>query len=630
MKTNMRLRPSPATWLTGLKSAASAAVVASVAVAAATAVAADAGIPRPEYPRPQFERADWVNLNGDRWTFEFDFGESGRDAGRELQKSKGFARKIVVPFCPESRLSGVGHVDFIPAMWYHHKVEIPARWAGKRVFMNFGGVDYESEVYVDGTSVGLHYGGSASFSVELTHHVKAGQAHDVVVRVKDDVRNGAQPIGKQSRPYKSAGCSYTRTTGIWQTVWLEAVDRAGLESCRIVPDLDAGRFVFTPSFLSDAAKTLSVEVKTADGKPAGRAEARAVSGVAVAVPLSVIRPWSPEDPHLYDVSYEVKDAAGAVIDRVKAYAGLRKVSVENGRILINNKPRYLRFVLDQGFYPDGIWTAPTDAALKRDIELSMAAGFNGARLHQKVFEERFHYWADRLGYLTWGEMTSWGADPHDVTAARNFIPEWCEVVRRDMNHPSIIAWTPYNETWSFPDGNQHQRTQNDVYRLTKAIDPTRPVNTASGDCHSLTDIWAIHNYARADRLGEIDVPEGKVWSMDRKSWKGLPYRDYDGQPYLIDEFGGLGWIPPERRHADNTWGYGSAIKTEDEFFGILRGEVECILKAKRIVGFCYTQLTDVEQEQNGVYFYDRTPKFDVSKFREIFSLPPSDAAFAEK
>ncbi len=602
----------------------------SVAVLSAVASAALAGaaaVPRPEYPRPQFERTDWVNLNGDAWTFTFDFGESGRDEGRELQKSKGFDKKIVVPFCPESKLSGVGYVDFIPAMWYHRKLEIPAGWAGKRVFLNFGGVDYESEIYVDGKSVGLHYGGSASFAVDLTHHVRAGGSHDLVVRVKDDTRNGAQPVGKQCRRYKSSGCSYTRTTGIWQTVWLEAVDRAGLESCRIVPDLDAGRFVFTPAFLSDAAKSLSIVVRTADGKPAGSEEARAVGGVAVAVPLSVVRPWSPEDPHLYDVAYEVKDAAGAVIDRVKAYAGLRKVSIENGRILLNNRPRYLRFVLDQGFYPDGIWTAPTDAALKRDIELSMAAGFNGARLHQKVFEERFHYWADRLGYLTWGEMTSWGADPHDVTAARNFIPEWCEVVRRDMNHPSIIAWTPYNETWSFADGNQHQRTQNDVYRLTKAIDPTRPVNTASGDCNSLTDIWAIHNYARADKLGAIDVPEGKVWTSDQwwtHAWKDLPYRDYDGQPYLIDEFGGLGWIPPERRHADNTWGYGNAIKTEKEFFDILRAEVECILKVKRIVGFCYTQLTDVEQEQNGVYFYDRTSKFDVSKFREIFTLPAAD------
>lgn len=603
-----------------------------LAAASAAVVAAAAEIPRPEHPRPQFVRADWVNLNGDAWTFEFDFGESGRDVGRELFKSKGFGRKIVVPFCPESKLSGVGHTDFIPAMWYHRSLAIPAAWAGKRVRLNFGGVDYESEIYVDGKSVGLHYGGSSSFSVDLTKFVTPGKTHDLVVRVKDDVRNGRQPIGKQSQPYKSAGCSYTRTTGIWQTVWLEAVDRAGLESCRIVADFDESRLVFTPAFVSDAAKTFAVTVKAADGSLAGSATAPAVSGVAVAVPLAVVKPWSPEDPHLYDVVYEVMDASGKVVDRVASYAGLRKVSIADGRILLNNKPRYLRFVLDQGFYPDGIWTAPTDAALKRDIELSMAAGFNGARLHQKVFEERFHYWADRLGYLTWGEMSSWGADPSDVTAARNYIPEWCEVVRRDLNHPSIIAWTPFNETWSIPDGNQHQRTQNDVYRLTKAIDPTRPVNTASGDVHSLTDIWAVHDYSRAGELRKNnDLPEGEVYLMNHlKRWKDLVYHVYDGQPYLVDEFGGLAWVPPERRHADNTWGYGAAIKTEDEFFGILRAEVEDLMKCRRVVGFCYTQLTDVEQEQNGVYFYDRTPKFDVSKFREIFTLPTSDPAFGGK
>jgi len=577
-------------------------------------------LPRPEHPRPQFERAAWVNLNGP-WTYTFDFGQSGLHAGRELFKSKGFGKTILVPFCPESKLSGVGHTDFIPAMWYHRKLAIPADWKGKRISLNFGGVDYESEIFVDGVSAGLHYGGSASFSVDLTRYVTPGKTHDLVLRVKDTTSDG-QPAGKQCFAYKSQGCHYTRTTGIWQTVWLEAVDPAGLRSCRIVPDLDGRAFVFTPVFVSDRARTLRIMVKTADGKLAGSVEAKAVDGVAVVVPLTVVKTWSPEDPHLYDIVYETLDAAGKVTDTVKAYAGLRKVSVENGRICLNGKPYYLRFVLDQGFYPDGIWTAPSDAALKRDIELSMAAGFNGARLHQKVFEERFHYWADRLGYLTWGEMSSWGSDPTDVTAARNFIPEWCEVVRRDLNHPSIIAWTPYNETWNFSDVKQHQRTQNDVYELTKAIDPTRPVNGSSGDLHAKTDLWTIHNYDRAPTLGAIDRPEGEVWCPtwlhNYASVQDAPYHRYDGQPYLIDEFGGLGWIPPERRAADNTWGYGNAIKTEEEFFSILKAEVDQIKAVKRICGYCYTQLTDVEQEQNGVYYYDRTPKFDVKKFKAVF------------
>ena len=599
---------------------------AALSVALLTMGLTAAELPRPEYPRPQFERAAWVNLNGDSWTYEFDFGQSGQHEGRELFKSKGFAKKIIVPFCPESKLSGVGYTDFIPAMWYHRKLAIPAAWAGKRVFLNFGGVDYESEIYIDGTSVGFHFGGSASFSIDLTQFVKPGTTHDLVVRVKDQTRGAGQPGGKQCVNYKSAGCSYTRTTGIWQTVWLEAIDRAGLKNCRIVSDLDAKQFVFTPAFLSDAANTFSVTVKAADGTLAGAAKVRAVSGVAVAVPLKVVKTWSPESPHLYDVTYEVKDAAGKVLDTVKAYAGLRKVSIENGWVMLNNERRYLRFVLDQGFYPDGIWTAPSDAALKKDIELSMAAGFNGARLHQKVFEERFHYWADKLGYLTWGEMSSWGCDPDKIQDARNFIPEWCEIVNRDLNHPSIIAWTPFNETWSFQDALQHQRTQNDVYQLTKALDPTRPVNTASGDFHAMTDIWAVHNYARGKDLRVLDKPEGEAWSMYEQGaswtrhWKDVPYHVYDGQPYMLDEFGGLAWVPPERRHADNTWGYGNEIKTEDEFFSILKEQVTEITNIKRITGFCYTQLTDVEQEQNGVYYYDRTSKFDTKKFRDIFTM----------
>ena len=596
--------------------------MAMMAAAASAGMTAMAAIPRPEHPRPQFERAEWVNLNGDMWTFEFDFGQSGRDVGRMLQKSQGFGRKITVPFCPESKLSGVGHTDFIPAMWYHRKLEIPSAWKGKRVILHFGGVDYESEIYVNGRSAGFHFGGTSSFEIDLTPFVRPGGTCDLVVRVADDTRSNVQPGGKQSGRYKSYGCSYTRTTGIWQTVWLEAVAPQGLADCQIVPDLDNSRFVFTPSFRGDGTSANALRVTLADEKGAtvATAERRVASGVSVEVPLKDARTWSPEDPYLYGVKLEVVAPDGTVIDTVKSYAGLRKVHVADGKFFLNNKPRFLRLVLDQGFYPDGVWTAPSDADLKRDIELSMAVGFNGARLHQKVFEERFHYWADRLGYLTWGESSSWGCSPNDPLAARNFIAEWGEIVRRDRNHPSIIAWTPFNETWSTRNILEHQRTQNDAYFLCKAIDPTRPVNSASGDIHAKTDLWTIHNYARAPRLDEINVPAGKVWS--RGKYGDIPSRIYEGQPYMIDEFGGLGWIPPERRHADNTWGYGKSIKTEKEFFDILSGEVDVILRGPRLWGYCYTQLTDVEQEQNGVYYYDRTPKFDVGKFKAIFGKDP--------
>lgn len=598
-------------------------ITAFLALAAGTLLhAADTSLPRPEHPRPQFVREQWVNLNG-KWTYEFDFGQSGTNPGRELFNSKGFAKTIIVPFCPESSLSGVGYKDFIPAMWYHRKLSIPADWSGKKVFLNFGAVDYESEIYINGKSVAYNAGGSASFSVDLSRFVEAGRTYDLVVRVKDDLKKGTQPSGKQSLRFKSYGCVYTRTTGIWQTVWMEAVDAKGLLDCRIVPDFDGAAFVFTPSFVSDGKARFKATVVTADGKSAGSGEIPAVSGASLRVALSDVRPWSPESPHLYGVKFEVFGKDGTVVDTVSSYAGLRKVSVENGRICINGKPRYMRLVLDQGFYPDGIWTAPSDAALKRDIELSMAAGFNGARLHQKVFEERFHYWADRLGYLTWGEMASWGADPCNVEAARNIIPEWCRIVVRDRNHPSIIVWTPFNETWTYR-GNElhHQRTQNDVYDLTKALDPTRPVNSSSGEIHAKTDLWTVHNYSRAPALKVIDTPPGTAWTRDKR-YEKIPYATYGGQPYLIDEFGGLGWIGPERRKAaDNTWAYGNAIKTEAEFFDILEKELEIILGAKSICGYCYTQLTDVEQEQNGVYYYDRVPKFDAAKFRKFFGVDP--------
>ena len=577
-------------------------------------------IPRPEHPRPQFERDDWINLNGE-WTFAFDFGRSGRDPGRELFKSKGFDRTILVPFCPESKLSGVGYTDFIEDMWYHRKISVPAAWAGRRTILHFGAVDYECEVYVDGVSVANpHFGGTVSFEFDITPYVTPGAEHDLVVRVHDSTRGAGQPGGKQCPEYKSRGCSYTRTTGIWQTVWLEAVGKIGLKSCQIVPDLDGSRFVVTPSYYAVAAGC-RLRATLLDGEKAvATAECAAFDGVSAVLQISgEAKPWSPDSPFLYGLVLEVLDASGAVIDSVRSYAGLRKVHIEGNQVFLNNRPFFLSLVLDQGFYPDGIWTAPTDEALRRDIELSMAAGFNGARLHQKVFEERFHYWADRLGYLTWGEASSWGCDPNSMQGARNFLAEWAEIVARDRNHPSIIAWTPWNETWDCRDRAQHHRTQIDCYNFCKAIDPTRPVNDASGYVHALTDLWTVHNYSRAEQLAKdlaSGGPDG-VWLRDPDKLNACPYR---GQPYLNDEFGGLKWIPADRRpFADNTWGYGADIPDLEALYKILSDEVDAMLAVSNLCGWCYTQLTDVEQEQNGVYCYDRTPKFDMARIHEIFS-----------
>ena len=576
----------------------------------------DQAYPRPEYPRPQFVRESWINLNG-TWSHAFDPGKSGVQRG--WAESEGFDHEITVPFCPESPLSGVGHTDFIEMMWYHRALEVPADWAGQRVILHFGAVDYESELFIDGISVGRHWGGTSSFSYDITAHVTPGETHNLVLYVRDETRSGVQPGGKQCPDLFSRRCHYTRTTGIWQTVWMEAVLPYGLADVQVVPDLDGKRFVVIPRFYG-LKRGLRFRATLLDGgSPVSRAERPAANGVPSVLPIANAKTWSPEEPFLYDLLFEVLDE-GQVIDTVKGYAGLRKVHVEGDRVYLNNEPVYLRLVLDQGFYPDGIWTAPNDAALKRDIELSMQAGFNGARLHQKVCEERFHYWADRLGYLTWGESSSWGIDLKDQVSARNFLGEWREIVVRDRNHPSIVAWTPFNETHDTGDGRQHNRLHVDAYNLTRDLDPTRPVNDASGYVHVATDLWTVHTYLQDPELlrEQLTVVDGAVM-------RRFPEQEvaYGGQPYIVDEYGGIKWIPDaEQQYSEISWGYGQDPQTLDEFYARLEALTDAILSFNHICGYCYTQLTDIEQEQNGVYNYDRTEKFDMQRVAAVFSKTP--------
>ena len=573
-------------------------------------------IPRAEYPRPQFERTEWKNLNGD-WTFTFDFGKTGIERGYRM--SSGFDQKIVVPFCPESILSGVSYTDFIETMWYQRKIEIPATWKGKRVFLHFGAVDYQSELSINGKVVGTHFGGTSSFSYDITNFIKFGGIHNLVLQVIDVTRSGKQPVGKQSGSLKSWGGVYTRTTGIWQTVWMESVAAKGLKDCQIIPDFDGNRFVFRPQFfglesgmkfkvvLSEKEKVIAHQIVTASN--------------STLVELTITNPksWSPESPFLYDITYKVLDKNDTVIDEVKSYAGLRKIHIQGNRLYLNNQPLYLRLVLDQGFYPDGIWTAPTDAALKNDIQLSLDAGFNGARLHQKVFEERFHYWADKMGYLTWSESASWGCNTTDVEAGRNFISEWEDVVERDRNHPSIITWTPFNETGIRKNHPIHyDRLVLDVYNATKRIDQTRPINDASGYYHIKTDIYSSHVYEQNPvKFKEILAPNEKssvfVNNYDQTQ--------YDGQPFILDEYGGVRLISKDYPE-EGYWYYDSAPSTEDEFVGLITKLTDAILFYDSISGYCYTQLFDVEQEKNGIYKYDRTRKFDMAKIRKVFSKVP--------
>ncbi len=580
-----------------------------------TAAEETENIPRAEYPRPQFFRSSWVNLNGD-WTYTFDFGKSGKQRG--LADSQGFKEKITVPFCPESPLSGVNYKDFIDAMWYQREISVPVGWAGSKILLHFGAVDYQTEVFLDGKSVGKHWGGTSSFHFDIAPYVTPGKSHSLVVYAIDNLRSGEQPSGKQCKNFNSWGCYYTRTTGIWQTVWMESVPENGLETCRIIPDLDQKCFNVIPKFFS-LKQGQKFRVTVLEGTTeVSKTETSTGPNLICQTPLKKPKTWSPDDPFLYDIIFEVIDSTGSVIDRVQSYAGLRKVHIEGNRIFLNNEPYYLRLILDQGFYPDGIWTAPSDEALRKDIELSQNAGFNGARLHQKVFEERFHYWADKMGYLTWGESSSWGFDITSDAAARNFLTEWEEIVVRDRNHPSIIAWTPFNETWS---GGEHlERLIINTYSLTKNLDPTRPVNDSSGGFHIQTDIWTEHTYEQdPDKLLELLTP-----SLEKGVWRRSPKNSipYGGQPYLLDEYGGIKWIPTsEQQYADDSWGYGEDPKTLDQFYHRLEALTDVLLGFEHIFGFCYTQLTDIEQEQNGIYNYDRTEKFDMTRIKQIISKP---------
>jgi beta-galactosidase/beta-glucuronidase len=580
-------------------------------------------IPRAEHPKPQFQRDAWLNLNGE-WNFAFDFGISGVEKGWPEDPS-GLDKKIIVPFCPESRLSGIGYTDFIPAVWYHRTFSIPKGWSGSRILLHFGAVDYDCRVWINGKLVGRHYGGSASFVFEITDALRDGE-NDVVVYALDDVRTRVQPSGKQSRRLKSRGVMYTRTTGIWQTVWLEAVPQSYIESVRIVPDLDNGFFILTPNIKNFHRGLIFKATLLAEGKKLVSVSSATPSGVALTVTVLKPRSWSPADPYLYDLQFELLENK-RMLDVVKSYAGLRKIHIEGNCIYLNDKPIFMRLVLDQGFYPDGIWTAPSDVDLKADVELSLAVGFNGARLHQKVFEERFHYWADRLGYLTWGEYSDWGMDFSQPQAIHNHQREWREVILRDLNHPSIVAWTPFNETSGGARRyfEAHRRGVQETVDLTRALDPTRPVNDASGYVHVETDIYTVHDYQQDAKVflesyekGSPDNPDGFRINIPELSV------GYTGQPFVVDEYGGTFWtkeyasMPVAERRGRNSWGKGmSAEQVEDEIERLTL----VLTNHPHIAGFCYTELYDIEQEVNGIYTYDRKLKFNAKRMQEIFGAP---------
>jgi beta-galactosidase/beta-glucuronidase len=562
-------------------------------------------LPRPEHPRPQWLRADWVNLNG-----EWEFGEDPDLTGEARGWPSGhpLPGRILVPFAPEASLSGIGKTGFMSCVWYRRRFRAPEGWAGRLVWLHFDAVDYEATVWVNGQLAGRHRGGYSSFSFDITPHLRSGE-NELVVRAIDDTCSPLQPSGKQSPKPESYGCMYTRATGIWQTVWLEAVPAPHLVSARFLPDLEGERLIVHLRAAGPASRHRVQAIARADGEEVGAAEAPAADSLTLTVPVRSPRLWSPSDPFLYDLELVLREGA-RVADRVESYFGMRTIQLDPPAILLNRRPVFQRLVLDQGYYPDGIYTAPSDEALRRDIELSQAMGFNGARLHQKVFEERFLYWADRLGYLVWGEYPNWGLDHSHPEALERMLPEWLEVVARDLNHPSIIGWCPFNET----NARQRRELLRAIYQATKAADPTRPVIDTSGYVHVETDVDDCHDYSQDPA---VLAEHSRAFAAGGQPWRNDPEHDapHRGQPFFVSEYGGIWWNPGQQD--DKAWGYGDRPKNEEEFLARYRALTETLLFHPRMCGFCYTQLYDVEQEVNGLYTYHRRPKFDPALIRAI-------------
>jgi beta-galactosidase/beta-glucuronidase len=584
-------------------------------------------IPRSEYPRPQFARPEWLCLNGE-WQFEMDPGDSGLERGllaRDLQD------RITVPFCPESELSGIHHTDFMNAVWYRRQVTIPTAWAGRRVLLHFQAIDYDATVWVNGREVARHRGGFTPFTCDLGGLTAAGETMNIVVRARDSHR-GPQPRGKQSPRYQNMGVLYTRTTGIWQTVWLEPVPPTYLRRARLTPDVANGAIRLEQPITGNGAGS-HVRAKIRDAKSVVCVAECAASSdfcpeLDLTIPIEHRRLWSPRDPHLYEVDIELLDGEGVVIDRVTSYVGLRGITIDGPAIKLNGETLFQRLVLDQGYYPDGILTAPSDEALRRDIELSLAAGFNGARLHQKVFEERFLYHCDRLGYLVWGEFPDWGSGLADqIEPGPTYITQWLEAVERDYSHPSLVGWCPLNETAQLI--SDHITVLDDVTRgmflATKAMDRTRPVLDASGYSHRVaqTDVYDSHDYEQSPqsfRERHAGLAHGKAFSNLSHPEQRPISVDYRGQPYFVSEFGGIYWNP-EAQPGEEGWGYGERPRSLEEFYARFEGLCMALLDNPAMFGYCYTQLTDVYQERNGLFTFDRRSKFDLERLRQVQQRP---------
>jgi hypothetical protein len=575
------------------------------------------------YPRKQLYRESWMNLNGP-WQFTFD-DEQKWEAPVQVES---WDRTIQVPFAPESRMSGIGDGKFHPRSWYRREFTGSARAlvaTGRRLFLHFGAVDYEAHVWVNGCFVGSHQGGHTPFAFDVTDVLHDEGANELVVRADDDPADLAKPRGKQDWLPDPHSIWYSRTSGIWQTVWLEEVPETYIDRIRWTPHLERWEIGCEAFVCGTPSPDLRIRVRLFANEKLLVDDTYRVINREIHRRIALSDPgiddyrnellWSPEKPTL--IQAEIDLLRGEVIvDSVRSYTALRSVSIQRDRFMLNGRPYYMRLALDQGYWAESLMTAPTQESLKKDIELAKSAGFNGVRKHQKIEDPDFFYWADRLGLLVWGEMPSAYRFTHE--SVERITREWIEVIDRDSNHPSIVMWVPFNESWGVPDlaeKRAHQDCVKALYYLTRTLDGSRPVIGNDGWESVATDVLGIHDYDDSperlfqkygahEKLDEVlyrKRPGGRVITADGHSHEGLPI--------MLTEFGGISYCAPDSRDGKN-WGYSSCETAEE-----LRRRYEKLLATVNRIevfsGFCYTQLTDTFQETNGLFTMDRKPKFPI-------------------
>lgn len=571
---------------------------------------------RKEYPRPNFVRKEWLNLNGE-WDFKFE--------NEEWQK-------INVPFAYQSKLSGINDNKPCNIVWYKRKFKIPYHWKDKAIIINFGAVDYHCKVYVNEKMVGEHIGGHTSFSFDITKNLNWNE-EELIVEVYDPWDDETIPRGKQYWIENPSSIWYKRTTGIWQTVWIEAINFINVKYVKFTPDIDKGEVCIefeVPKVEKDLEAEITISFK-------GQLVVKDTINIIEkynkrSIDLfnkKIFRTfnhgsgwcWTPENPNLFDVEIKlIKD--DKILDEIYTYFGMRKIHTEKGIVYLNNRPYYQKLVLDQGYWPEGLLTAPYDEDFKKDIELAKEMGFNGCRKHQKVEDPRFLYWADKLGFIVWSEMPS-NAE-YSPAAIERLIKEWIEVINRDYNHPCIVAWVPLNESWGIPRVGRDEMEQHHsltMYHLTHSLDKTRLVISNDGWELTKTDICAIHNYNHGSKY-ENEKYQYYLKSLQNKenilisqpAGRGIYANGFknEGEPIMLTEFGGIAF---DKKHPQG-WGY-TSVSTEKEFLEDYERIIDAVYNSDVIFGFCYTQLTDVEQEVNGLLTYDRKPKCKLEEIKRI-------------